>query len=405
MLRSEEERKERRDRFGGEYRDYEQEDGDDNDNEEEDEDEEEEDDYEDDIAEEEDEEDYEGENENERPHHFGATYNDTYGEGYDPIANYDYGYEDDSNESSLPEDEQMESRGPSDSDEESDGSDESESDDEQDKPYYYDGEGDSEVQNNHAHLLSPLMYDDEASVYRDYHYQEEDQVSEGSFHDHPHQSAPPSTEPRRQDEHFSDESMTNMEGDQHFMDAVPEMKMTFGFDYSDDSSHLFEYPTNHNIGNNGLHRQASQMTSHDAGEGTSMVGYVSPLSHRPNNDDRGPELNPTFSSTNDCQHTHQQEQQEPEHPPRVDNSESAPQYPPDATTSQRPYQITFHLNTTDTTQVPGGASTTTSSTTTIGRTRPRSSFLALPGPISTYWKRMKRGSSSTPSSSTPPYAP
>jgi len=186
--------------------------------------------------------------------------------------------------------------------------------------------------------------------------------------------------------------MTNIEDDQYIMDAVPEMKLTFGLDYSDGSNHLFGYLTNHNIGNNGLHRQASQLTCYDAGEGASMTGYVPPLTHRPNNDDAGSELNPTFSSTNDYQHLQQHEQQElvRQHPQQFDHSDSVPQYPREATASQPSNQITCHSNPADPTQASGVAGTTTSSTTTLGHTRPWSSPLSL-GPISTYWKRFKRG--------------
>ncbi|KAK3817875.1 MAG: hypothetical protein JOS17DRAFT_390065 [Linnemannia elongata] len=435
MLRSEEER-ERRKQFGGEYRDYEQDDDDDEDEDEEDEgeeeDEEDEDDYEDDIEEEEEgdeeeQEDYDGENESQ--HYYDDAYSDTEEEEYDPIAEYDYGHENDSNESGQPEDEHMEDRNLSDESdevsEEIDGSDESESNEEQDETYY-DGEEDAEVEDYHGHSSSSSslsIYDDDASVYRDYHYQEQYQVSKDGYQDHLPQSAPPSpTEPSGQVNNLSsDESITNnMEDDQYLLGEVPGMKLAFGLDYSDDSNHLFGYPINHNIGNSGLHRRASQTASYDAGEGTSMIGYPPPpppaLSiHQPKGDiDPGSsEFNPTFGSMDDYQNLQQhkqQEQQQQAHHQQYQQLEhgKAPQYPPDGVTiSQVPDKITFHSHASPEDQAQaltqGGsiATTSTTTTTTTGKTRPRSSFLTLQDPISTYWKRLKLGPSSTPSSSKP----
>ncbi|KAF9120680.1 hypothetical protein BGX30_003012 [Mortierella sp. GBA39] len=426
MLRSEEER-ERRKQFGGEYRDYEQDDDDDDDDEEDEDEDEDEDDYEDDIEEEDEEEqeDYEGENENQ--HYNDDAYNDTEGEEYDSIAECDYGYENNINESDQPEDEHMEVI------DLSDGSDEG-SDEEQDETYY-DGEEGAEVENYQGHSSSPSppsIYDGDASAYRDYHCQEQYQVSEDCYQDHLHHSAPlPPTEPSRQV--VSLESMTNnMEDDQYFLDAVPEMKVAFGLDHSDDSNHLFGCLINHSIGNSGLHRQSSQMVSYDAGEGTGMTGYLPPpppppptlSTHQPKDvNDRGSsELNPAFGSMDDYQHLQQHKQQEQqvqqeqqqqplqEHQQLDFGNKIAPQYPPEViTTSQVPDLITIHSSPEDQDQAQthGGSIATTSTSTTImtGTTRPRSSFLTLPGPISTYWKRLKRGPSSTPSSSRPPSFP
>ncbi|KAF9137320.1 hypothetical protein BG015_002767 [Linnemannia schmuckeri] len=425
MLRSEEER-ERKKQSEGEYRDYEEDDDDDDD--EDDGEEEEEDDYEDDIEEEEEED--EDEDEDESQHYYDDAYNDAEGKEYDSIAEYDYGYGNDSNESGRSEDEQMEDRSFSNASdeesEESDGSNESESDEEQDETYYDGDEVAEEEHNNQAHLStlsSSSMYDDDASVYRDYHQNEQRQVSEGGYQDHLHQSAPPPPpppEPSREDDHrSSEESVTNsIEDNQYFLDAVPERKMTFGPDYSDDSNHLFGYPANHNIGNSSLHRQATQMASYDTdSEGASMAGYL-PASlalpgsstHKPNNDeDRGPsELLPTFVNTDDyqrLQHHQQQEQQYHHQQQQLDyGNNNELNVSPETVVSQASNQLTFHSNPAEqTTPAQGGVSATT--TTTIGATRPRSSFLALPGPISTYWKRLKRGSSSTPSSRPPSYPP
>lgn len=435
MLRSDEER-ERRKQLGGEYRDYEHDDDDDEDDDEEDEDEEDDydDDYDDDIEEEDEEEQEDYEDENESQHYYVDAYNGAEGEEYDPITEYDYGHENDSNEPGQPKDEHMEDRdlsgGSDEASEESDGSDESESNEEQDETYY-DGEENAEVEDYHGHSSPPSsssIYDDDASVYRDYHYQERYQVSEDDYQDHLHQLAPPSpTEPSRQVNNlFSDKSITNnMEDDQYFLDAVPEMKLAFGLNYSDDSNHLFGYPINHNIGNSDLHRQASQMASYDADEGTSMTGYLPPhpptLSiHQPKDDNgRGSsELNPTFGSMDDYQQPqeHKQQEQQQQHQQQQNqhrqqfdyDSKSAPQYPPEIVTiTQVPDQIIFpsHSSPEDQGQAltQGGslATTSTTTTTTTGKTRPRSSFLTLPGPISTYWKRLKRGPSSTPSSSRP----
>ncbi|KAF9278825.1 hypothetical protein BGZ88_000330 [Linnemannia elongata] len=352
-----EEEGQRRKQFGGEYREYEGNDDDDDDDDEEDEDEEEdEDDNEDDIEEgdEDEHEDYDGGNESQ--HYYDDVYNDAEGEEYDPIVEYDYGYENHSNEPDQPEDEHMVDRdlsdGSDEGSEESDGSDGSESDEEQEETYY-DGEKDAQVEDYHRQLSSPLsssIYDDDASVYRDYHYQEHCQVSEDGYQDHLLQSAPPPPpEPSRQvDNHSSGQSMiNNMEDDLYFLDAVPEMKLAFGQDYSDDSNHLFGYPINHNIGNSGLHRQASQMASYDAGEGTSMTGYLPPPPppppppptisvHQPKIDDgRGSsEIDPIFASVDNSQHKQQHKQQHKhkhhQNPPKV------------VTASKFPAQITFH---------------------------------------------------------------
>jgi hypothetical protein len=421
MLRSEEER-ERRRQFGGEYRDCEQDDDDDDDDEEGEDEDEDEDDYEDDIEEEDEEdeeeqEDYEGENESQ--HYNDDVYNDTEREEYDPIAECDYGYENNINESDQSEDEHMEVIDLSDG-----------SDEEQDETYY-DGEEGAEVEKYQGHSSSPSpssIYDDDASVYCDYHCQKQYRVSEDCYQDHLHHSAPlPPTEPSRQV--VSLESMTNnMEDDQYFLDAVPEMKLAFGLDYSDDSNHLFGCLINHNIGNGGLHRQSSQMASNYAGEGTSMTDYLPPPSpptlstHQPKDDnDRGSsELTLVLGSMDDYQHLQQHKQQEQQEQQRVlqehqqldFGNKSAPQYPPEViTTSQVPDQITFQSHSSpedqDQAQTQEGSITTTSTNTTsmTGTTRPRSSFPTLPGPISTYWKRLKRGPSSTPSSSRPPSFP
>ncbi|KAG0278273.1 hypothetical protein BGZ95_004349 [Linnemannia exigua] len=291
---------ERRRQVGGrEYRDYAQDndDDDDEDDDEDDEDDEDEDD-EDDEDEDEDQEDYEEDyenDENQNMEYCEDAYDDSNSDEYDPIADYNYGYDSDHNndgEIGLPVEEEIvsgESGEESGESGGSDGSEGSESEDEQDETYY-DGEEDADEEDYCQHTspssLSPSIYDDDASVYRDYHlYHDQDQLSEEfeSHQNHLHQ-LPPSAErsmPPIVHHHSSVDHTTEMEDDQYFLDAVPEMKLSIGLDYSDDSNHLFGYPTNHNIGNNGLHRQASQIASYDAGESLMVTIVLDPMRHSP----------------------------------------------------------------------------------------------------------------------------
>ncbi|KAG0375781.1 hypothetical protein BGX24_008662 [Mortierella sp. AD032] len=291
MLRNEE-RERRRQMGGSEYRDYAQDDDDEDEDEDEgdeDDDDDDDDDDEDEDQEEDYEEDYEND-ENKKMEYYEDAYDNSNSEEYDPIADYNYGYESDNNnddEISLPAEEEMASE---ESGEESGESDGSESEDEQDETFY-DGEEDADEEDYHQHtsppLSSPSIYDDDASVYRDYHqYHDQEQVSEefGNHQDHLHQLPQPQPEPSMPPEvynHSSVDHTTDMEDDQYFLDAVPEMKLSFGLDYSDDSNHVFGYPTNHNIGNNGLHRQASQMASYDAGEGLMVTMVLNLKKHSP----------------------------------------------------------------------------------------------------------------------------
>jgi hypothetical protein len=110
----------------------------------------------------------------------------------------------------------------------------------------------------HQHTsLPPLsMCDDDASIYRDNHYQESDKVCRDGYLDYLHQPLPPA-EPRRPMialHRFSSDQLTDLEETQSFLNAVPEMKMNFGVNYSNDSNYLFGSPTNGSIGNDRLHR-------------------------------------------------------------------------------------------------------------------------------------------------------
>ncbi|KAF9908631.1 hypothetical protein EC991_009658 [Linnemannia zychae] len=432
MLRNEE--KERRRQMGGrEYRDYAPEDDDDDDDDDEDdgdddEDEDDDEDYEDENEDDDREEDYEEDHEvGNYETHTMEYYEDAYGnanyEEFDPIADYSYGYRSDNNGSHLSHSDEEdvvsdESEGSDDSDE----SDGSESENEQDETYY-DEEEDADTEEYHQNTTSspsPSIYDDDASIYRDYHYQESDQVSEmddnrDSMHQllQPEETIRPSTAFHRS----TPDQTTDVEDNQYFLGAVPEMKLSFGLDYSDNSSHLFGYPINHNIGNTGPHRQASQMASYDSGEDSGVSEYHSSSNtHDKPEGGHSSEVNHTFTSTERNHHQQQQQQiQQTEqqtqqhfdysnstlgHPPAVENTSQHPgqtntfnHYHP----SSNPAELQNHAQ----------KDTDTTDTTTISsnNTRPRSSFLALPGPISTYWKRLKRGSSSSPSSSRPPYPP
>ncbi|KAK3827021.1 MAG: hypothetical protein J3R72DRAFT_426304 [Linnemannia gamsii] len=399
--------------------DYAQDDDDEDEDEDED-DEDDDDDDEDEDQEEDYEEDYEND-ENKNMEYYEDAYDTSNSEEYDPIADYNYGYESDNNNDDricLPAEEEMASGESGEVSGESDGSDGSESEDEQDETFY-DGEEDADEEDYHQHtspsLSSPSIYDDDASVYRDYHqYHDQEQVSEefGNHQDPLRQLPPPQPEPSMPPvvyNHSSVDHTTDMEDDNYFLDAVPEMKLSFGLDYSDDSNHVFGYPTNHNIGNNGLHRQASQMASYDAGEGASMNGYhISPSTHNRLDSDHCSEPQETFVSVN---HIYQQQYQQTQQ--HVDYNHNIPEHSPEINNTSQPHDQTIDFqhyhhssNPTDQrTQTQQEVDITTSTASTSNNTRPRSSFLALPGPISNYWKRLKRGPSSTPSSSRPPYPP